>query len=748
MKRTVVARHGLVSLIVLLLSAAVANGQAADAPGPAEEATPGQFFTVTEPITHDQIEQIRARTRHLVDKASRREGGKSPILVFQFLPGESAPGTSDFGASYDLANYIARDLGGARLTVAYVPKPLSGFAVLPVVACTEIVMGSQASLGPITPETESFDPALREPVRSLAVRKARDPGLILGMLDRDADLRLVRTADRGAQYVMAEDMPDFLRSHQVVEDKPAWEGGRRGVLTADRARDEGFCKRVAETPVEVAAFYRIGGQSTIDDPTLGQLPRPIWIKIEGPIEPAMVSYLGRRIGQARQEGANLVFFEIDSPGGLIEPADAIADLIAGIQDMKTVAFVNERALGVAALIPLACRDILLSAEGRFGDVDQLVTGRGAVQPLSAAQVDALAEKAAFLASQKGHSPDVARALVDPTVELVDALDRDTGATRVVPRETAEADRARFLNIAARDVGPGGGGPILVTAADVEALGMGQPVRDLEELKAYYGLQGMTIRVEGPGWVDSLVTTLTDPYMSWLLLFVGLFMMVLELKLPGIGLPAIISALAFMLFFWSHYLGGTADQLEIILFLLGLISLAVELFVLPGFGVFGMAGIVLMLISIVMASHTFVWPTQEYEYREMGVTVIQLTVALMGVTAGAVLLARYLPGIPVFNRLILKPEPWGEPAPADPAAKPLMEGYESLAFLIGETGRTTSPLRPTGKARFGNLLIDVTADNFYIEPDSLVEVVDVHGTRVIVKKWAGEPASDLADLDMT
>jgi membrane-bound serine protease (ClpP class) len=332
---------------------------------------------------------------------------------------------------------------------------------------------------------------------------------------------------------------------------------------------------------------------------------------------------------------------------------------------------------------------------------------------------------------------------------VDALDRDTGATRVVPRETAEADRARFLNPVARDMGPGG--PLLVTARDAEALGMGQSVRNLEELKAYYGLQGVTIRVEGPGWVDSLVTTLTDPYVSWLLLFVGLFMMVLELKLPGIGLPAITSALAFMLFFWSHYLGGTADQLEIILFLLGLLSLAIELFVLPGFGVFGMAGIALMLVSVVMASHTFVWPTQEYEYREMGVTIIQLAGALIGVTAGVVVLAHFLPGIPVFNRLILKPEPWGEPASTDPAAKPLMEGYDSLAFLIGETGRTTSPLRPTGKARFGNLLIDVTADNFYIEPDSLVEVVEVHGTRVIVKKWAApdpdgttEPRLDFDD----
>ena len=150
-----------------------------------------------------------------------------------------------------------------------------------------------------------------------------------------------------------------------------------------------------------------------------------------------------------------------------------------------------------------------------------------------------------------------------------------------------------------------------------------------------------------------MTILTDPFVSWLLLVVGLFMLVLELKLPGIGLPAITSALAFLLFFWSHYLSGTADQLEIILFLVGMVCMALELFVFPGFGVFGMSGILLILCSIVMASHTFVWPTQEYEYRELGFTLLQVMVAMVAVGGGAVVLARYFPSLPLFNRLILE-----------------------------------------------------------------------------------------------
>jgi len=733
MIRCVAARHGLAFLIALLgclgLLEASARGQT-----PASESSPGQFFTITEPITQETITRIRAATQSLVGAAAAGERGQSPILIFQFLPGETAPGTSDFGVSFDLAKYISKELGGAKLTVAYVPEPLKGYAVLPAVASTEIVMGPNATLGPITPETETFDPAFRDPIKFLAVRKTRDPDLLLGMLDPDADLRWIQTADRSIQYVLAENLDEFKKTRQVVENKPAWEGGRRGVLTAERARAEGFCKRVAGTPAEVASLYHLRGQSSLDDPTLGQIPRPIWIKIDGQLEPSKISYLGRRIEQARRDRVNLIFFEIDSPGGLVETADAVADLVAGVKDMKTVAYVNDRALGVSALLPLACRDIILKQNGRMGDVRRIITSRGRFESLSEDQILGLSKKAAFLAEQKGHPPAVAQAMVDPALEVVEALDQQTGATRLLLRDEAEAARDRFQNLQTRKEA---GAPLILSGDDAAAFGVGRVVHNDEELKALYGLQGKQIRVEGPGWVDSLVTVLTDPYVSWLLLFVGLFMLVLELKLPGIGLPAITAALAFTLFFWSHYLSGTADQLEIILFLVGLISLAIELFVLPGFGVFGMAGIALMLASIVMASHTFTWPTQEYEYREMGLTLLQVVLSLVGVGAGAVMLARFFPVIPFFNRLILKPEPWDAGETADPMAKPSMDGYESLTFLIGETGRTTSPLRPTGKAKFGNLLIDVTADNFYIEPDSLIEVVDVQGNRVIVKKWSGD-----------
>ena len=134
----------------------------------------------------------------------------------------------------------------------------------------------------------------------------------------------------------------------------------------------------------------------------------------------------------------------------------------------------------------------------------------------------------------------------------------------------------------------------------------------------------------------------------------------------------------------------------------------------------------MLCSIVLASHTFIWPTQDYEYQELGHTLLQLTGMLVAVGGCTVVLARYFPSLPLFNRLILKPEPWTTVEVRRRAGQRSADGYESLAFLIGETGRTTTPLRPTGKARFGSLLLDVTAGDRFVDPDSLIEVVDVQG----------------------
>jgi membrane-bound serine protease (ClpP class) len=719
-------------LPLLLLNALAAVGLSQQAGPQAKAASgqtpsqPGQFFAITEPISDALIEEIRSSTTHYIEQTAAK--GQRPILVFEIHPGRVKPGQSPFGAASDLDHFISTKLTGAKETVAYVPEPLTGYAVLVALACDEIVMGPNATLGPITPEGEPVTAREREEVRALANRKGKDPDLLLGLLDKDANLLAVRTADRQTHFVLAEHLDEFKKSHHVIEEQPAWEAGRRGVLSAEEAR-RGIVKLLADDRAKIREVYRL--PSTADDPTLGNVVRPVRIKIDGPLDTIQESYLRRRIAQAKQEQVNLIFFELNSPGGLETPANNIAEMISGLKDIKTVAFVNDRALGVTTLVALGCDEIVFSKTGRMGNVRQRVTGTGpnSVEDLSSELINQIAEQASEIARRKGHPEAIARAMVDADAVVHQAHDNKTGAVVYILQKQVEAEPGRYNiqdTLRKKD-----GVPLEVTAENAVELGVARRVvGDVHELTSSFGIRG-DVRIDGPTWVDALVTTLNTPWMSWLLLFIGMFMLILELKLPGIGLPGILSALAFLLFFWGHYLSGTADQLEIMLFLGGLVCLALELFVFPGFGVFGMSGILLVLVSVVMASHTFIWPTQEYEYRQMGGTLLQVTVAIAAVAVGAVVLGRYFPSLPLFNRIVLKPEPIGEPT--DPDAKPAGGGELSYLFLMGETGRTTTALKPTGKARFGELLLDVTADGFFIEPNSLVEVVDVQGSKITVKR---------------
>ena len=162
----------------------------------------------------------------------------------------------------------------------------------------------------------------------------------------------------------------------------------------------------------------------------------------------------------------------------------------------------------------------------------------------------------------------------------------------------------------------------------------------------------------------------------------------ELKLPGIGLPAIISTVAFLLFFGSHYLSQDLDQLEIILFLIGLVCTSpTEIFVFPGFGVFGMSGILLMLASIVLASHTFIWPTQDYEYQELGHTLLQLTGMLIAVGGCTVNAGTLLPLAAALQPPHLETRAMDRRRKRGRINKELRRRVlDRLAFLVGETGR--------------------------------------------------------------
>jgi membrane-bound ClpP family serine protease len=239
-----------------------------------------------------------------------------------------------------------------------------------------------------------------------------------------------------------------------------------------------------------------------------------------------------------------------------------------------------------------------------------------------------------------------------------------------------------------------------------------------------------VRTPGSDWLEGLGDFLRNPWVSVILVMLGITCLILELKMPGVGLPGVIAAICFVLFFWSHsQLNGQITWLAILLFVLGLILIALEVFVLPGFGVAGISGILLVLCGLGLVAYGH-WPRSSGEWVGLAQKIGPFGISLLGALVSVALVVRYLPHIPVLNRLMHRP--------ADEASEGLESALDNpmhaeLAALLGAIGVAATPLRPAGKTQFGDTFVDVVAEGGYIMPGARVQVVEVEGNRVVVKE---------------
>jgi membrane-bound ClpP family serine protease len=176
------------------------------------------------------------------------------------------------------------------------------------------------------------------------------------------------------------------------------------------------------------------------------------------------------------------------------------------------------------------------------------------------------------------------------------------------------------------------------------------------------------------------------------------------------------------------LHGTADWLEIMLFLGGMACLAVEVFALPGFGIFGFGGGMMIIASIVLASQTFVLPTNAYQLRQFPVSLLMMAAGMAGGIASVFVIRKFLPDTPYFNRMLLAP-----PRPEEREALSRREALVSLDHLAAKRGITVTPLVPAGKVQFGDELVDCISNGELIAKGTSVVVEEVAGNRVVVRK---------------
>jgi membrane-bound ClpP family serine protease len=681
----------------------------------------GRLIRIPLPITGTVDTRVKRAVDHVLSELP--QDGSRPILVFEFWspPHEDGRG-SEFERSLALARFLASDRLSRVRTVAYLPRSVVGHAVLVAIACEEIIMAPDAELGQAGLDESGIDPTIRRGYSEIADRRRTIPAPVaLGMLDADLTVFKVKTA-AGTRYVLEDERENLQREGILLQADRLIPPAEMGRFSGTQLRlDHSFVSHLVSDRRQLAAALNLSARQLEPDPSLGDQWHPIRVELVGPITAQTVGHAQRAIQERmRAESVNFVCLWIDSPGGSSEESIRLANFLADMDSAKvrTVAYVAGEARSDAALIALACDHVVMNESAVLG-------GPGA-ETFDEAKTRAVSEAIRQLAAQKSRRWSLPRAMIDPQLVVHRYTLRGTEVSEYFCQEEL-ADQTDPDRWSQGEQVTTPGKPLSVEGSRAESLGLARAtVESFTEFKALYDLESDPELVQ-PSWAHSLVDALAAPHVAATLLFFAGFALIAELMSPGISAGAFVSTVCFALYFWSQYLHGTAGWLEIVLFLTGVGCLAVELFVLPGFGIFGLGGGALIVASLVLASQTFILPRNEYEFHQFPRSLFMVAASGGGVIAGLVMLRRYLHRAPLIRRVVLAP-PEGE----ELDERGRRESLVDFRHLIGQQGLTTTPLTPSGKARFGQQRIDVITEGMAVPRGATVVVVEVLGNRVIVQ----------------
>jgi membrane-bound serine protease (ClpP class) len=483
-----------------------------------------------------------------------------------------------------------------------------------------------------------------------------------------------------------------------------------------------------------------------DDREVPKPTRAAVIRFEGMIHPIREQYFYRKLDKAQSAGCDLVIVEIDSPGGFVEASLKLAERLRDLAWARTVAYIPREALSGAAIMALGCDEIVMAPNARIGDAGPIFQDENALFRHAPEKIRSnLVTVVRDLCERKGRPPALAEAMVDMDLEVYQVKNVQTGQETFMSEPeiesladpenwqkgppVQESRKGLFLEVTGR------------RAVDLQLAAATAESR--QQLAARYGLRESDLVVFEADWVDTSVMILSSWPITMLLFIVGVIALYIELSAPGISIGGLIAALCFTLFFWSRFLGGTSGWLEVVLFLLGIGFLAVELFVLPGFGIAGVSGLLLLFASVIMAGQDFAVPHSGLQMRALLQSILVFTGSGCVAIVAVFFLSRYFGTIPLLNRLALHPPAAGEHGAAQGGAAAPAASYAGVR--IGDSGVADSPLRPAGRARFAGNYVDVVTDGSFVDKGRPVRVIQISGNRVMVREaeegshgWQGRP----------
>ena len=472
--------------------------------------------------------------------------------------------------------------------------------------------------------------------------------------------------------------------------------------------------------------------------------------IEGDIEPGVLVLVERAVEEARELNAKAIIFKINTFGGRVDSAFEIAHVIREAS-CRTIAYIEGKgAISAGALISFACNDIIMTEGVTIGAATPVYATSEGMAPAGEKSVSAMRAEMRALSKANGHNSDIAQAMVDKDIVLrgfvnesgeyevyeVDSDGNDEADTKSPDEDEAENAEEDAEDSNEPDIGTvvyDDGSELvlakgkLLTLDPDEAIKYGvidRTVESLDDAVTHFMLGGGTYHIVEPNWAEVAFRFLTSPTIAGLLLMLGMGGLYLEVRTPGFGLPGIVGITCLCLFFGSHFVLGMAETIDILLVVAGVVLILIEIFIIPGFGIAGVSGTVFLLLGIYLSLVNFTIPQYSWDFARLNEVAYSFAVFVVSLTAFIALTWKLMPMMPFYGAMVL-----ADTMSAD--AGYIAQDMDEARAVIGRSGRSVSPLRPTGKGSFDGKKYNVVTRGDFIEKDSAIRIVETQGNRYVV-----------------
>lgn len=436
----------------------------------------------------------------------------------------------------------------------------------------------------------------------------------------------------------------------------------------------------------VCNLYAIRTDTTLNEKIIYKF------EVHQEIDPRATRITEKAIANAEEIGADYILLDLNTYGGLVDDADKIRTALINTK-IPSIVFIRNNAASAGALISIACDSIYMK-EGSTIGAAAVVNEAGEIMPEKYQSY--MRNKMRATAEATNRNPDIAEGMVDPKMEIKGVTNNQEIITFTV-KEAIENDYC------------------IAKAKDID---------DVIKLANLADFKVVSYKISP---VESIISFFVNPAVSGILLMFIIGGIYFELQSPGIGFPIAAAVTAAVLYFLPLYLEGLAANWEIILFFIGVLLLAVEVFVIPGFGIAGIAGIVAVVSSLVLSlirnidgfDFSFV-PQQQMGVAFLTVGVVLIAGVLSFFFGGEKLMIFAFNNSSIGNTTSLKND-----------ADFTLSGIKELKALVGKEASVISDLRPSGKIEIENERYDAVSDGEYITKGSLVKVIKVDENRLIV-----------------